>query len=579
MKATGSEIIIGFLEREGITRVAGIPGGANLPLYDALAKSSIEHVLTRHEQAAGFIAQGIARSTGEVAVCFATSGPGVTNLLTAIADAKLDSIPIVAITGQVPTGMLGTDAFQEIDTIGLSIPIVKHSVLITDAQELLVELPKAFYIARSGRPGPVLIDVPKDVQNQIVEFEAWPEVGLQAALPRIEGQEEVLDDILQAIASSQRPVIYAGAGCASSQESALALRKCAASFGIPVVTTLLAIGTMDSEDPRWLGMIGMHGTQAANTAVKNSDLLITVGARFDDRASGRLDAFAPQAKIIHIDIDPAEIGKLKKVLIGLKADAGQALLALCERAVRHQPQWDEKAREERYTWLMQCSQGAQDSRELVDAPPEHPVAFLRELFARLDEQSIVTTDVGQHQMWAAQACKTNRVRSFLTSGGLGTMGFGLPTAIGAALANPDRRVVCITGDGSLLMNIQELATLAELNLKLTIILMDNGQLGLVRQQQELFYGQRYSASIFETKVDFALIARGFGIEGIDLDDFSQDAEKTQQALAQALAKNGPSLVRINTSSLANVYPMVPPGGANEEAVGSYIPVLSAVAQQ
>ncbi len=572
MKATGAEIIIGILKNEGISTIAGIPGGSNLPLYDALGRSDIRHILARHEQGAGFMAQGMARSTGDVAVCFATSGPGATNLLTAIADAKLDSIPIVAITGQVPTGMLGTDAFQEIDTLGLSIPIVKHSVLIERAEELLEELPKAFRIARSGRPGPVLIDVPKDVQTQLVEFEAWPPAGQCDPLPSLAGKELALDEILALLAKSERPLVYAGAGCAASNASAMALRQFSASFGIPVVTTLMAFGAMSVGDPRWLGMLGMHGTRAANRAVSACDLLVAVGSRFDDRASGKLERFAPNARVIHIDLDPAEIGKLRQVLVGLESDAGQALTALYERSLRHPAASSAAERAGRQAWLETCTGDAAGECEVSCAEDDHPVAFLRELFEHFDEDTIVTTDVGQHQMWAAQAWAETAgpgVRRFLTSGGLGTMGFGLPTAIGAALANPDKRVLCVTGDGSLLMNIQELATLAELNLKVTVILMDNGQLGLVRQQQELFYGGRYTASLFGSRPDFAAIARGFNVEGINLEERILAGEESSAVLEDALSNEGPVFVRVNANALANVYPMVPPGGANDDAIGSY----------
>jgi acetolactate synthase-1/2/3 large subunit len=569
MDLNGAEIIMGILEREGIEIIAGIPGGSNLPLYHALAASKVRHVLARHEQAAGFIAQGMARRTGKVAVCFATSGPGVTNLLTAIADAKLDSIPIVAITGQVPRAMLGTDAFQEIDTYGLSIPIVKHSVLVKSAAELLIELPRAFAIARSGRPGPVIIDVPKDVQTERVNFDIWPEAGASFKTP--DPDPDVVREIVEAIAQSERPVIYAGAGCAASAASAAALASFARYCRIPVTATLLGLGCFPPDDPLWLGMLGMHGTRKANGAIAESDLLIAVGSRFDDRATGKLARFAPHARVVHIDIDEAEIGKLRRPTIGLVADAGEALRALeiAARSTASTATESERfnASTRRSAWERHIAERAAADTGPRDAGASHPVRFLAELSDLMEADSIITTDVGQHQMWAAQAMKVRSPRSFLTSGGLGTMGFGLPTAIGAALADPEKRVVCVTGDGSLLMNIQELATLAELRAKVTVIVMDNGRLGLVRQQQELFYDGRYIASRFESRPDFAAIAAGFGVPSVDLE--ALDGGNGEAALAAALSAGGPVLVRVAVDAAANVYPMVPPGAANEEALGDY----------
>ncbi|MFA6505913.1 MAG: biosynthetic-type acetolactate synthase large subunit [Treponemataceae bacterium] len=553
MELSGAQIIIGILEREGIKIVAGIPGGANLPLYDALAGSSIRHVLARHEQAAGFIAQGIARRTGETAVCFATSGPGVTNLLTAIADAKLDSIPIVAITGQVARALIGTDAFQEIDTYGLSIPITKHSVMVQSAAELLIELPRAFMIARSGRPGPVVVDVPKDVQMEKCVFDAWPETSCCPALP--ESDPDTIMRIAKEIADAQRPVIYAGAGCAARPDSAAALTTLARKEGIPVTTTLLALGAFPPDDPLYLGMLGMHGTRTANRAIAECDLLIAVGARFDDRATGKIALFAPRARVVHIDIDPAEIGKLKQPFIGLVSDAGQACQALTTVCgSRH-----------REKWLKRIAELKAEETGPRDAEEGHPARFLAEVSDLLPADAIIATDVGQHQMWAAQAMKVRSPRSFLTSGGLGTMGFGLPAAIGAALASPGQRVVCVSGDGSLLMNIQELATLAETGANVTVLVMDNGGLGMVRQQQELFYKENFIACDYPSKPDFALIAAGFGIPSVDL----SLVDNPKETLRTLLAAKGPSVVRVPVDAHANVYPMVPPGAANEEAIGDY----------
>ncbi|HCM28310.1 MAG TPA: biosynthetic-type acetolactate synthase large subunit [Treponema sp.] len=558
MEMNGAEIIMGILEREGIETVAGIPGGSNLPLYHALGASRVRHILARHEQAAGFIAQGLARRSGKVAVCFATSGPGVTNLLTAIADAKLDSVPVVAITGQVPRLMLGTDAFQEIDTYGLSIPITKHSVLVKSAKELLTELPRAFRIARSGRPGPVVVDVPKDVQTERISFDAWPAPSIPDPNPPVD--EETIEEITREILKADRPLVYAGAGCASSSATAAALADFARAAGIPVTATLLGRGCFPVDDALWLGMLGMHGSRAANAAVAECDLLLAIGARFDDRATGKLARFAPRARVVHIDIDAAELGKLRKPVLGMRADAGDAL-----RAMTAATGTAGSGKEARRDWLGRIA-GLKAAESLpCDAEEGHPVRFLAEVSDLLAADDIVVTDVGQHQMWAAQAIETRSVRSFLTSGGLGTMGFGLPAAIGAALASPASRVLCVTGDGSLLMNIQELATLAELDANVAVLLLDNGKLGLVRQQQELFYEGRYTASHFDHRPDFAAIAAGFGLRSIDL----ERSEDPPEALRAALEEHGPVFIRVRVDPQANVWPMVPPGAANEDAVGDY----------
>jgi len=553
MEASGAQIIIGILEREGIEVVSGIPGGANLPLYDALAGSRIRHVLARHEQAAGFIAQGIARRTGEVAVCFATSGPGVTNLLTAIADAKLDSIPVVAITGQVPRAMIGTDAFQEIDTYGLSLPITKHSVMVQSAAELLVELPRAFAIAREGRPGPVVVDVPKDVQTELCRFDEWPAPSFRPE-PRAPDPDTVAR-IAEEIGRSERPVIYAGAGCAARADSAAALAGFAREAGIPVTTTLLALGSFPPGDALSLGMLGMHGTRSANRAIAECDLLIALGARFDDRATGRLDRFAPRARVVHVDIDEAEIGKLKRPHLSMAADAGLACRALAAAAPK-------KSRD---AWLRRIAELKAAETGPRDAEEGHPARFLAAVSDALGEDAIIATDVGQHQMWAAQAMAVSTPRSFLTSGGLGTMGFGLPAAIGASIADPEKRVVCVSGDGSLLMNIQEFATLAETRANVTVLVMDNGHLGLVRQQQELFYKENFMACAFDARPDFALIAAGFGVPAIDL----EKEDDPLGALEAVFRRKGPSVVRVPVDALSNVYPMVPPGAANEDAIGCY----------
>jgi acetolactate synthase-1/2/3 large subunit len=549
MKASGAKIIVKLIEREGVKYVAGIPGGANLPLYDALYDSSLKHVLARHEQGAGFMAQGMARSTGKPGVCIATSGPGATNLMTAIADAKLDSVPIVAITGQVSRALLGTDAFQEVDTYGMCLPLVKHSYLVRSARELLEVIPEAFRIAASGRPGPVLVDVPKDVQIEEAEFEAWPEPS--RADPPARADPESVRRAAAMIAESKRPFLYFGGGVmaagAHAELAALSLKA-----SIPAAATLMGIGCLPPGHPLYLGMIGMHGSRAVNVLAEEADLLLAVGVRFDDRATGDVKRFARGAKVLHIDADAAEIGKIRRADAFIRADARAALAALAELVpARKGGAWVERARS-----LIASDSLAEPFSEA------HPRAIVRAIARAAGPDAIVATDVGQHQMWTAQAYPVSRPRSFLSSGGLGTMGFGLPAAIGAALANPGRRVVCITGDGSLLMNVQELATLAELGLDLTVFVFDNGHLGLVRQQQELFYGSRYSASRFDRRLDFAAIARGFGVEAESV----AAGPETGAAIARAVAAPGPRFLSIGMRAADNVLPMVPPGGSNLDAI-------------
>ena len=550
MKTTGADLIITLLERQGIETIAGIPGGANLPLYDALARNPcIRHVLARHEQGAGFMAQGMARVTGKPQVCFATSGPGATNVLTAIADAKLGSIPLICITGQVPTGLIGTDAFQEIDTYGLSIPITKHNYLVRDARELLDIIPAAFRIACSGRPGPVLIDVPKDVQTAEIEIESLPDPeGPDPALLPDPGRLRAAADMIRA---SRRPVLYIGGGIIAGG-AADDLLRLAEKSSIPIAPTLLALDAVPAGHPLHLGMLGMHGARFTNHALEACDLLIAVGARFDDRATGRAAAFCPNAGIIHIDIDRSEIEKIKPASIGIASDAGEALRALL-------PLIEPDSRRE---WMAEVRRLRAEFPMELDGVEDVTSAYgiIRHTADCLPPDAIIATDVGQHQMRVAQAFPFRTPRTWLTSGGLGTMGFGLPAAIGAALAAPARTVVCFTGDGSFLMNIQELATLAEEELNVKIILFDNRSLGLVHQQQDLFYGSRFIAVNYPKPVDFAGIAGCFGIPSTRLAGSDDPAE----ALAQALRTPGPHLIHAPVDVYDKVFPMVAPGGANSQ---------------
>jgi acetolactate synthase I/II/III large subunit len=562
---TGAEIVIRLLEKQGVEAISGIPGGANLPLYHALARSRIRHILARHEQGAGFIAQGMARSTGKPAVCFATSGPGATNLLTAIADAKLDSVPLIAITGQVSTSLLGTDAFQEVDTYLMTLPITKHNFLVKDAKELLSVIPRAFTIAGSGRKGPVVIDIPKDVQQQEVEvgafrgpspYESADEwAGAGKALSWEKGAAQV-PAIAEMINLSERPVIYAGGGVTVSA-ACRNLYRLARQNSIPVALTLMGLGSFPPEDPLYLGMLGMHGAPHTNIVLEESDLLLAFGVRFDDRATGRAAAFCPNARIVHIDIDSAEINKVKQTAVSVAADISTILSALVP-LVRsdHRPEWMERIRALKESLPFPMPR----ADDLL-----HPMNVVQEVYKAAPTDMIVTTDVGQHQMWVAQLFRFHSPRKFLTSGGLGTMGFGLPAAIGAALSTPGQRVLCVSGDGSIQMNLQELATLAELDLPVTIVIINNGELGMVRQQQELFYEQTFIASKFERRLDFASIARQFGLEGYSVSEPGMLAE----ALRQAFATPSPSLVDVLVRDTDNVFPIVPPGAANREMIAGY----------
>lgn len=550
MKYSGAELITQLLERQGIDTVFGIPGGANLPLYNALYKSNLKHILARHEQGAGFMAQGVARATGKAAVCFATSGPGATNLLTAIADAKLDSIPVIAITGQVSSGLIGTDAFQEIDTYGMSMPVTKHNFLIRSVAELLEVIPEAFRIAVSGRPGPVLIDVPKDVQQQYIEFSSWPEPG--SKIPPIKPDISGIREAARMLSEAKRPVLYIGGGIIHANASELAVRLSHCS-SVPAVCTLMGMGVFKSEDPHYLGMLGMHGARSTNETLHNCDLLLAFGTRFDDRATGKVKEFCPGARIIHADIDNSEFGKIRKPHLALHGDIGEILTLL----LSHVEKMD------RTDWMNQIAQIKQKyPSKAVSDDLFCPANIIKSVASLVDSDAIVCTDVGQHQMWVAQYYPFSRPRTLLSSGGLGTMGFGLPAAIGAALANPERKVILFTGDGSLLMNIQELATLADLNLNLTIILFNNGHLGMVRQQQELFYDKNYIASRFATNPDFRTIAEGFGITSYDLKDYDSPVH----ILSRALKEENSCLVNVPIHYSNNVMPIVPPGAANIESI-------------
>lgn len=545
---SGSTIIIQFLETVGVRVVAGMPGGANLPLYDALYASKLLHVLARHEQGGGFIAQGMARATGFPGVCFATSGPGATNLVTALADAKMDSIPLLAITGQVPRSLIGTDAFQEVDTCAMVQPLVKKAYFVSKVEDLFWILPEAWSLCQEGRPGPVLIDVPKDVQIELTSGDfVWP----RKDKPSRSIDRTKIDSFIRELKTSERPILYIGGGVIGSDASEL-IRQLADINGIPVVTTLMGLGAFPSDHPWFLGMLGMHGEASTNHILEESDLLIALGVRFDDRATGKLDEFCPSARVVHVDIDAKELGKLRAAELAIRSDLKEFLLQVMNR-VPHNERADWKRR------IASLRNAHPSENTSNDVASNFPGAFLRGLAQMLDPEDIITTDVGQHQMWTAQSYPFKKPRTLLTSGGLGTMGFGLPAAIGAALARPEATVVCISGDGSILLNIQELALLHELQLNVKVIVMDNGHLGLVRQQQELFYEERISAARFHSAPNFCALASSFGIQAMR---FGGEISE----LKGVLETDGPVLIHVSMESSLNVYPMVAPGKANREMI-------------
>jgi len=551
MDITGAQLITRFLERRGTPFVAGVPGGAVLPLYRALDDSQLPHVLARNEQGAAFIAQGYARVAGRAGVAIATSGPGVTNTVTALADAKSDSVPLVLLAGQVPRALKGTDAFQEAPTGFIVDRITKAHFEIGSAAELAELLPEAFRIAESGRPGPVLLDIPKDVQTERVTLAGIPDPVSPTAAP-VPNPNQIAR-AAGLIERSQRPVLYLGGGVRISRAFADAQRL-AETASLPTVTTLMALGTLPPEHPLALGMLGMHGAQHANRAIDECDLLIAIGARFDDRATGKLAAFAPHARVIHIDADPRELGKLRRPDLAIHADAGAALRALCAMLrPTLRTEWLARVGKLRRTYPARIVEPHSLSR---------PQGLIAQIARLAGPDRAVTTDVGQHQMWMAQEYPIRNPARWLTSGGLGTMGFGIPAAIGAALASPETGALCVTGDGSLLMNVQELATLADLQLDVKIVVFDNGGLGMVRQQQSLFYERRYTASGYPRGTSICALAEAFGIPAIDLGK----ARDPQAALRRAFAKAGPVLVRAPIHADEQVLPMVAPGQSNLEVI-------------
>ena len=541
----GARWLTQALEAEGVETLFGYPGGTIMPFYDALVDSKLKHILVRHEQGAALAANGHARASGRVGVCVATSGPGASNLITGIADAMLDSVPMVCLTGQVATHLMGTDAFQELDVFGLTLPIVKHSYIVRRVEDLPQVVREAFRIAREGRPGPVLIDLPKDVQ--MADASHLPD-HVPASVDPIPAPEDAkLADALAAIAGAEKPVIYGGGGIGIADE-AEAFRQFVDATKIPTVLTLRALGALPANHPHYLGMLGMHGTRAANMAVQECDLLIVIGARFDDRATGKLAEFAPFARVLHVDADAYEISKLRTADIAVPGDIGTSLRALGA------------ARSTCEEWRKRCAANRERFGFRYDAPGTDIYApgLLKRLSEVAPADAIVVCDVGQHQMWVAQHCKFNHPRNHLTSGALGTMGFGLPAAMGAQFACPDRTVILVNGDGGFMMNVQELTTIARCKLPVKIVLIDNSALGMVRQWQELFFAERYSEIDLSDNPDFAALARVFGIPAHHI----SQRDEVEGALADLLAKPGPALLHVTIDIKANVWPLVPPNHAN-----------------
>ncbi len=550
-KVNGAKALIKCLEKEGVDILFGYPGGQIIPFYNELYDSNMRHILVRHEQAAAHAADGYARATGKTGVCVSTSGPGATNLVTGIATAYMDSVPIVALTGQVPTSMIGNDAFQEADITGITQPITKHNYLVQDAKELPRIVKEAFHIASTGRPGPVLIDLPKDVQNTEIDFYYPEKVELRGYKPTYKGNFQQIKRAAEEILNSSMPIIYAGGGVISSNSSC-ELVELAETINAPVTTTLMGISSIPTDHPLYVGMLGMHGSKYANYAVQESDLIIAVGARFDDRVTGKLESFAPNARVIHVDVDPAEISKNVKVHIPIVGDAKQVLKSLNKYVKRcNSGAWIDKINKWKKEYPLTYKQTSPD----VVMPQ-----FVIEQISKVCNDAIIVTEVGQHQMWAAQYFNYREPRTFITSGGLGTMGYGFPAATGAKIGRPDKTVINIAGDGSFQMNSQELATIVQNEIPVVVVILNNGYLGMVRQWQELFYERRYSCTLIKGSVDFVKLAEAYGALGLR----AEKPSEVGPAIEEAIMSGRPTVVDVIVESEANVYPMVPAGAAINE---------------
>jgi acetolactate synthase-1/2/3 large subunit len=565
-RQTGAYALIDSLVRHGVTHVFGYPGGAILPIYDELyraeEKGDLKHFLVRHEQGASHAADGYARATGKVGVCFATSGPGATNLVTGIATAHMDSIPMVVVTGQVPRAAIGTDAFQETDIFGITLPIVKHSYVVRRAEDMARIVAEAFHLAKTGRPGPVLVDIPKDVGFEECDYvPVEPDaVKLPGYRPVVKGNPRQINAALRLIREARQPLLYVGGGAVASNAHA-EVTALAEHFNIPVTTTLMGLGSFDEHHPLAVGMLGMHGTAYANFAVSECDLLIAVGARFDDRVTGKLDEFASRAKVIHIDIDPAEVGKNRTPDVPIVGDVERVLQQMLHRIQELGIARDEQRNQ---TWLHRVQRWREEYPLTVPHPPEllSPQEVIVEI-GRQAPYAFYTTDVGQHQMWAAQFINYGP-RRWISSAGLGTMGFGMPAAMGAKVARPDDEVICISGDASFQMNLQELGTLAQYGINVKTVIINNGWQGMVRQWQQAFFGERYSSSNMQTGMpNFEMLANAYGVKGIMV----QSRDELVGAIAQMLAHDGPVLLDAHVKRDENCYPMVAPGKSNAQMLG------------
>lgn len=553
MKYTGAEVLLKTLQEEGVDTIFGYPGGAVLPIYDALYDSDLNHILTRHEQGAAHAADGYARATGKPGVCLATSGPGATNLVTGIANAYMDSVPLVAFTGQVTTSLLGRDSFQEADITGITLPITKHNYLVHDPADLARTIKEAFHVATTGRPGPVLIDIPKDVSAGYTEHQDTAEVFMPGYHPPTTANEDLVNQAVRLLMASERPVIYAGGGVVGVGAHR-ELKQLAELLAAPVATTLMGLGGFPEDHPLSLGMLGMHGTRYANYAVSQCDVLLAVGVRFDDRVTSKVESFAPDATIIHIDIDPAELGKNVEVDVPVVGDLKLVLQQLLDRLeVKLAGAWQDKIRQWKKEYPLEFT---------TDCPGIKPQQVIKEICQVTDGNARITTEVGQHQMWAAQYYTYTKPRSFISSGGLGTMGYGFPAAIGVQVGCPDEVVFDIAGDGSIQMNIQELATAVQYQLPVNVAVMNNGYLGMVRQWQELFYNRRYSHTEM-TNPDFVKLAEAYGAEGYRVEKVAD----IKPVLEQAVASSRPVMMDFVVDREENVVPMVAPGESISNMLG------------
>jgi len=558
LKLSGAEIVIESLLQEGVDTIFGYPGGATTDIYDVLEKRPIRHILVRHEQGAVHMADGYARASGKVGVCLVTSGPGATNTVTGIASAFMDSIPVVVFTGQVPTPLIGNDAFQEVDIVGITRPCTKHNYLVKRAEDLARVIKESFYLARAGRPGPILVDLPKDVLREQVEFKYPKKVELRSYRPTYAAHSGQIEKAGALIQKARRPVIYAGGGVISSQGSS-ELRNLAEALSIPVTTTLMGLGAFPGTHLLWLGMLGMHGTYAANMAVAHSDVLIAIGARFDDRVTGKVNQFAPEARIIHIDIDPTSIRKNVNVEVPIVGDCRDALTKLNSLVQQWTKQDWSKVR---HPWLEQIREWKEGHplAYQLDGKKIKPQYVVEKIYELTRGQAIITTEVGQNQMWAAQFYHFDQPNSFITSGGLGVMGYGFPAAIGAKIACPDRMVFDIAGDGSIQMNIQEMATAVANNIPVKIAILNNGCLGMVRQWQELFYEKRYAQTLLKGNPDFVKLAEAYGAVGLR----ASTPEEVTPVIKKALSINRPVIMDFVVCEEECVSPMVPAGAAMTE---------------